>query len=337
MEMNMAGNKGALMLSRSDISSLLQIEDYIGAMEHAFETYSKQKRAGMIGLLHLETGRMEYHIKAGAMELNETYFGLKVNSSLFSEFAKKGIPKIKGLIILFEGENGYPLAILDSIEITIKRTGATTAVAAKYLARKDSQVLTVCGCGNQGSIQLESLLQVLPIKQVFAFDMDPQVASRFAHKMSELHGIKIEAVENLEYAAARSDVITTCTPSSKAYLLEDYIRPGTFIAAVGADSAVKQELDPKILVNNKVVVDILDQSATVGELHHAIEAGLLKKSDAHGEVGDVITGAIAGRSSDEEIIIYDATGTAIQDTAAAASCYQKAIQSGIGKYFNVFE
>jgi ornithine cyclodeaminase/alanine dehydrogenase-like protein (mu-crystallin family) len=155
--------------------------------------------------------------------------------------------------------------------------------------------------------------------------------------MSALYGIEIETIEDLEYAASRSDVITTCTPSSAAYLLQDYIRPGTFIGAVGADSVDKQELDPKILGNNTVVVDILDQSAAVGELHHAIEAGLLKKEDAHGEVGDVITGEIAGRSTDEEIIVYDATGTAIQDTAAAATCYHKANHAGIGKYFNVFE
>jgi len=103
-----------------------------------------------------------------------------------------GLPNIKGAIILFDGENGYPLAIIDSIEITIKRTGATTAVAAKYLARNDSRVITVCGCGNQGRIQLESLKEILPINRVFAFDRDINTVGSFVKRMSEKLSIDIE-------------------------------------------------------------------------------------------------------------------------------------------------
>ena len=328
---------GAIILSRSVLSSLLNTEDYIEAMEGAFASYAKTKKEGSVGLLHLETGRMEYHIKAGSLQLDETFFGLKVNSSLFSEVMEKKIPKIKGIIVLFEGTYGYPIAILDSIEITIQRTGATTAVAAKYLARSDSRVLTVCGCGNQGKIQLRALLKVLPIEKVYAFDMNYEAASNYAAHMTDELGINVEACRDIESAVSRSDVVTTCTPSHTPYLSAEHIKPGTFIAAVGADSAEKQELDENLVAESSVVVDLLEQSATVGELHHAIEKGLMAKDEVRGEIGDIIAGNSIGRKSPDEIILYDATGTAIQDTAAAALSYRKAVAAGLGTRLNLFE
>jgi len=328
--------KGTLLLKRSELSQLLQIKDYIAVMENAFGIYAKQKSYGT-GLLHLETDQVEYHIKAGGINLGKTYFGLKVNSNSFSGNKKTGLPNIKGAIILFDGENGYPLAIIDSIEITIKRTGATTAVAAKYLARNDSKVITVCGCGNQGRIQLEALKEVLPIRKVFAFDKDANAVAGYIKNMSAKLSLNIEPVENLKKAVQESDVVTTCTPSRQFFLPKEYVNPGTFIAAVGADSPEKQELEENLLVDNKVIVDILEQCSAVGELHHAIEAGLLTKEDVHGEIGDVIIGKIPARTSNNEIIIYDATGTAIQDTAAAATCFERAISAGAGRFINLFD
>ncbi len=125
-------------------------------------------------------------------------------------------------------------------------------------------------------------------------------------------------------------MIVTCTPARAPYLKRDYIRPGTFIAAVGADSPDKRELDPSILAEAKVVVDILDQSAGVGELHHALAAGLMTIEKVHGELGDVIAGRIPGRTSDDEITVFDSTGTALQDTAAAAAAYGEAVRRGLG-------
>ena len=244
-----------------------------------------------------------------------------------------------GAILLFDAQNGYPLAILDSIEITIKRTGAATAVAARRLARPDSRTVTLCGCGNQGRVQLESLRQVLPIERVYAFDADPAKAAAYAGEMSAKLSIEVEALveRDLEAACGRSDIIVTCTPSKRPFLMQRFVRPGTFVAAVGADSPDKQEMESGLLAGHKVVGDILEQCARVGELHHAIEAGLMRKEDAHGELGEVLLGKVAGRDSDEEIIVYDATGTALQDTAAAAACYRKALQEGQGTVVNLFD
>lgn len=320
---------GTLVLKREEISSLLTLADYITAVEEAFRMHA-EGRSLAPGLLHVDSHPGEFHIKAGGLKLERTYFGLKVNSSFFENRARYGLPNIQGAVILFDGESGSPLAVMDSIEITIQRTGAAVAVAAKYLARSDSLIATICGCGNQGRIQLMAVFQVLPITEAYAFDTNEKVARLYATEMSRALGIAVTPEPNLESAVQRSDVVITCTPSKEHYLLKNYVRPGTFIAAVGADSPDKRELEPTLLVGNKVVVDILEQCADVGELHHALDAGLVTEQDVHGELGEVVAGKIGGRTSEEEITIFDTTGTALQDVAAAVMAYKRAVEAGVG-------
>src|SRR6185436_13253009 len=127
------------------------------------------------------------------------------------------------------------------------------------------------------------------------------------------------------------DICVTCTPSKEYFLKREYVSRGTFIAAVGADSEDKQELDPALIGSNKVVVDLLEQCASIGELHHALNHGLLTKQEVHAELGEVITGKKAGRTSEEEIITFDSTGTALQDVAAAAIVYERAVSTNMGR------
>ena len=320
------------------MEELASLQDYISAMEQVFEMHSKGKSIGT-EMLHFDAANdLEFHLKAGGINLGDkTYFGLKINGASFHNMEKYGLPNIIGAILLFDGECGYPLAIVDSIQVTIMRTGATTAVAAKYLARKESKIATICGTGNQGRIQLQSIKEVLPLEKAYAYDMDFASSKAFSTEMSKKLDIEVIPVREVNDAASKSDVIITCTPSKKPYILADYIQPGTFIGAIGADSPDKQEIDEKLLVGNKVVVDILDQCAKVGELHHGIEKQLVTKDDVAGELGDVISGKVKGRSNDEEITIYDATGTALQDTAAAAMCYKKAVEKNLGIEINLYE
>lgn len=271
-----------------------------------------------------------FHIKAGLLELDRTYFAAKANANFPQNVKRFGLPLIQGVIVLCDGENGYPLALMDSIEITIQRTGATTAVAAKYLARPDSKIVTICGCGNQGRISLLALARVLPVEKVFAFDSDDAQAQSFARELAEELRIKVEAVRELENAVRQSDICITCTPSKQFFLKSDFVVPGTFIAAVGADSPEKQEIEPSLMRDNKVVVDILEQCASIGELHHALDAGVFTKKNVHAELGEVIAGVKPGRTSSEEIIIFDSTGMALQDVVAAALVYQKAVSMGKG-------
>jgi ornithine cyclodeaminase/alanine dehydrogenase-like protein (mu-crystallin family) len=196
-------------------------------------------------------------------------------------------------------------------------------------------VATICGCGNQGRIQLRALVKARPLERAFAFDSDYAQAQRFASELSNELRFEVEAVTDLAQAVGQSDICVTCTPSKDYFLRSEMVAKGTFIAAVGADSPDKQELDPALMQGNKVVVDILEQCATIGELHHALEKGLMTTADAHAELGEVIAGKKPGRASEEEIIIFDSTGTALQDAAAAAIVYEKALNEGQGMMLNL--
>lgn len=326
-------NSGTLLLSRADIASLVTLEDCIIAVEDAFRNHALGNSLGT-GLLHTDAPDGEFHIKAGGLNEPSPYFALKANAGFFRNAERFGLPNIQGLILLYSAENGRPLAVLDSLGITGKRTGAATAVAAKYLARPDSKVAAVCGCGTQGRVQLRSLTKVLRLDHVRAFSIVDGEAEQFASEMAVELGLVIEPVLSVEAAVSESDICVTCTPAKNFFLKREYVRTGTFVAAVGADSPDKQELDPRLVAGSKVVADLVEQSAAVGELNHAIDAGLMTEADVHGELGDIIAGSIPGRTSDDEVIVFDSTGTALQDTAAAILAYERALQSGRGQVFD---
>jgi alanine dehydrogenase len=324
----------SLLLTRSDVSSLLKFEKYVTVVEQAFALHAAGKTAKP-GLLHMELPEGEFHIKAGELKLRKQYFALKVNGGFFHNAQRFGMPNIQGVIVLFDGDNGYPLAVMDSREITGKRTGAATAVAAKYLAKPDSQTATIFGSGVQARIQLRALAAVLPIETVYVVGRNQSKLNDFQREMSKELGLRVE-VEEAATALKNSDVCVTCTPSRTPILNAQDVAPGTFIAAVGADSPDKQELDPELLRRNKVVVDLMDQCAEVGELHHALEQGM-RREDVHAELGEIILGKKPGRVAQDEIIIFDSTGTSLQDVASAAAIYEKALEAGQGKEFDFFK
>ena len=319
-----------LLLDRADIKSLLDLSDCITAVEEAFKAHALGQTLTP-GLLHVDAADGEFHIKSGGFTSPKAYFGLKANAGFFGNAERFGLPNIQGLILLYDAENGYPLAVMDSGYITIQRTGAATAVAAKYLARPDSTVATICGAGTQGHVQLRALTHVLPLEKAYTWDTDSARAEQFATEMSNELEISVEHAPDLAAAVAESDVCVTCTPSRCQFLDRGFVRPGTFIAAVGADSPGKQELDPHLLGDNIVVVDLLEQCVSVGALQHAIRHGLMTPESVRGELGDIVAGRVVGRSTDEEIIVFDSTGTALQDTAAAMLVYQRAVRARKGQ------
>lgn len=322
--------EGTLILGRGEVASLLSLAECIEAVEEAFRL-NEEGRGLPPGVLETLTEGGGFHIKAAGLKLaDRTYFAAKVNANFPQNMRRSGLPTIQGVIALYDGDNGYPLALMDSIEITALRTGAATAVAAKYLARPDSKVAIVCGCGVQGRVQLKSLAQVLRLEKVYAYDQDEDQSGRFASEMFEELRVEVIPVKDFPGAVGDSDVCVTCTPSRRPFLRREHVRAGTFVAAVGADNPTKQELDPGLMVSNKIVVDVLEQCAAIGDLRHALEAGVIRKSDVYAELGGIVSGRTAGRTSDEEIIIFDSTGTALQDVAAALIVYEKALRAGIG-------
>jgi alanine dehydrogenase len=328
----MSTTQGTLLLARADVAALLTLDECIAAVEEVFRQYGEGKVAppGVLGMAVAGGG---FHIKAAMLEQSVPYFVTKVNGNFFGNQQRFAMPSVQGLILLSDARNGFPLAVMDSVEITILRTGAATAVAAKYLARPDSRVATVWGCGHQGRVQLRALSRVLPLKHVYAFDLNESEALRFAEECSRDLEITVEAVREPAIAVRKSDACVTSTPAKRHFLDKDCVAAGTFVAAVGADNEDKQELDPQLMASNKVVVDILEQCARIGDLHHAIEAGLMGVGDVHAELGEVVAGRKPGRTSEEEITIFDSTGTALQDVAAAAVVYERAAKSGHGAQF----
>ncbi len=325
-----------LLLTRRDVANLLSITECMVAVENAFALYAdgKMMPPKVLGI-HVDNGG--FHIKAGVLVSDKTYFAAKTNANFPNNTIQYGLPTIQGVIVVCDGRNGRLLSLMDSIEMTILRTGSATGIAAKYLALPDAKVATICGCGNQGKISLKALMEVRKLEKIYAFDIDPLQAEKFVQEFSNEINIIAVTADELHDALIQSHICVTCTPTKKPFIHIEDIMPGTFIAAVGSDNEEKQELFSDLVVANKVVVDIAEQSATIGELHHAIKQGLTTIDSIHAELGQIITGQKPGRESDKEIIIFDSTGTALQDVAAAAIVYEKALINKIGTSLNFSE
>jgi alanine dehydrogenase len=318
---------GTLLLTRSDVAQLLSLDECIEAVEQAF-TMQHSSKTTIAGLSVSSGG---FHMKAATLEFDRPYFAAKVNANFPLNRMREGLPTIQGTIALCDAVNGYPLALMDSIEVTMLRTGAASAVATKYLARSNSRIFTILGCGTQGRVHLRALARVRKPEFVYVFDIDTTRAEQMAAEIKQELGIEIQASTGPIDAAVRaSDICVTCTPSKQTLLRKEWVKPGTFLAAVGADSEDKQEIDPQLMASSKVVVDVLDQCAAIGDLHHAITQGLMMRSDVHGELGEVVAKRIAGRESEDEIIVFDSTGSALEDVAAAVRVYRKAVSANRG-------
>ena len=318
-----------LVLTRQDVALLLDLDACMAAVEQAFRLYGEGKTS-QPGVLAVPVDGGGFHIKAGVLALGRRYFAAKTNANFPDNPSRHGLPTIQGVIVLADADRGTPLALIDSMEITTLRTGAATAIATKYLARPDAHSATIVGCGIQGRVQLRAVSAVRGLERVFAVDRDVAIAQRFAREMAAALGLDVQATADLAGAAGKSDVIVTCTPSRTPILGPDDVRPGTFIAAVGADHPDKQEIAPGLLAASRVVVDVIEQAATMGDLHHALVAGVLSRADVHAELGAVVAGQKRGRCSPEETIVFDSTGMALQDVAAAAAVYERAVQAGRG-------
>jgi ornithine cyclodeaminase/alanine dehydrogenase-like protein (mu-crystallin family) len=319
--------KPALLLTRSDVAQLLDLDSCITAVEAAFRLHGEGGATTGVLAVHVPGGG--FHIKAGTLRLSRPYFAAKTNAN-FPNNAVHGLPTIQGLILLADAEVGTPLALLDSMEITTLRTGAATAVAAKYLARPDARTVALIGCGNQGWVQLRSVCRVRRLTNARVYDRDRSRAEELARGLRTELGLEIEVSKDATSAARGSDIVVTCTSSHQPILTLGDVTPGAFVAAVGADFPEKQEIAPALLAASRVVVDVLDQAATFGDLHHAIAAGAMRREDVAAELGQIVAGRASVSPNGRDVIVFDSTGMALQDVAAAAAVYERAQASGRG-------
>lgn len=319
-----------LVLTRADIVELMRLGDYRAAAVDAFKAMA-EGRALSPPPLHIAADGGGFHAKGAHLRTHHgDYVALKLNGNFPRNPQQTGLPTIQGAILLSDAANGALLAVMDSIEVTLRRTAAATALAARFLARPDARTITICGCGDQGRAQLAALADELELTHVFAWDIDAVAARNFVGEMSPKFRFHVERAENLADATRRSDVIVCCTTGRAPFLDVDHVRPGAFVAAVGADSHDKSELTPQLMARGKLVVDVLEQCRSIGDLHHAIAAGAMAPEDVVATLAELAAGQKPGRTTDDEITIFDSTGTAVQDAAAAIRIYERAKATRLG-------
>jgi ornithine cyclodeaminase/alanine dehydrogenase len=319
------------ILTHTDVSTVLTMERAIHAVEQVMAAHGRSQVIAP-DLLHADAPRGEFHIKTGGVLHggDDGVFGLKANGGFFGNHTL-GLSNIVGIIYLADARTGCPIAVLDSVEISRVRTGAATAVAARRLARPDSAVVAVVGTGTQARTQIEALQHVLPIRRVRLVGRDPANTAARAAAFEAALGVEVEAVNSVSAALKNADILVTCTPSRKPLVQLGDVRPGLFIAAVGADSPGKQELAAALTASCTVVADVHHQCVHVGELQHPIQAGLMTPEQVHAELGAVLCGERPGRTRPEEVTLYDSTGTALQDVAVGFEVYQAACARGLGQ------
>lgn len=316
-----------LLLTRSDVAAVLDADSCIQAVEDGFRAHAEGRALGpaSLGVISAEGS---YHVKAAGMRGG--YFAAKTNANFPGNPGRHGLPTIQGVIALCDDSNGRLLAVMDSVEITIQRTAAASAVAAKYLARPDASVATLIGCGAQAAAQVRALGRVRKLVRVLAYDLDAKRVAVLVEQLSRDPDLAVAPATDIASALAASDIVVTCTTAKLPFLSRSLVRPGTFIAAVGADSPAKSEIEPELMAACTVVVDNLEQCADYGDLHHAIEACVMTKADVHAELSEVVAGRKPGRRDPQEITLFDSTGTALQDVAAATLVYERALAAGRG-------
>lgn len=324
-----------IVLTRADVADLMRPADYRRAVEAGFRAHAEGLGEAPAPMHVVGSDEGGFHVKGagfprGAVgDAGRSYVAVKINGNFPQNRARRGLPTIQGALVLCDGEDGSVLALMDSIELTLQRTAAASAVAAQRLARPDSACVTLCGCGDQALPQLRALCDVLPLRRAFAWDREPARAQALVAAAAALC-VPLTVATDLGEATRGSDVIVTCTTARTPFLGPEQVRPGTFVAAVGADSPDKSELQPALFRCATVVVDLLDQCLAMGDLRHAVAAGAFAPAEVHAELGEVVAGRKPGRIRDDEITIFDSTGTAIQDVASAALIFELARVRGVG-------
>jgi len=324
-----------LILREAEIRSLLDPHACIEAMERAFTAYSTgQAQLPSVIQLDVPENHGEIHIKAGHVRA-WPYYAVKIVSG-FLDNPKLGLAANAGMVVVFDAKTGETAAILlDKGFITDLRTAAAGAVAARHLSRKNVGTVAVLGTGGQARYQVEMLALVRPFSEVRIWGRDHHKAQRCVDdlgKCREIPPCNFAVTESIKEAVDGADIVITVTASREPLLRADWLKRGVTVIGIGSDAPDKQELDVAVLARaDKIVADSLPQCLHLGEIHHAVECGAIRKEKVHAELGEVTAGLKPGRTSDDEIIICDLTGIGVQDVAAAALVLERAKSTGVGE------
>lgn len=323
------------ILTEADLRALVSLDaEAIDCVEAGFAALATEAVA-MPPILRLDipAHRGEVDVKTAYVPGFES-FAIKVSPGFFNN-PKLGLPSLNGLMVVLSAKTGLVEALLlDNGYLTDVRTAAAGAVAAKYLAREDAGIAAIFGAGVQARLQLKALTLVRPIREARIWSRNAAKAEEAARELSAELGIRVSATRNGAAAALGADIVVTTTPSETPILDAAWISPGTHVTAMGSDAEHKNEVDPALVATASLyVADRLSQTRMLGELHHAIRAGLVSTHAPLAELGAVVAGRHRGRPSPEAITLADLTGTGVQDTAIATFALSRATASGAGTPF----
>lgn len=319
-----------LILDKKNIIGLVSIKKAIDCVENAFREYGMGKTQMPRKIyLHLDRYAGDFRAMPAYMERLDRCAIKWVNVHPGNK--RFGLPTVMAVIILSDPKNGLPLCVMDGTYATSLRTGVAGAVAAKYLARKDSEVIGMVGCGVQARAHLQALVELFNIREVKIWGRECSSVRGFIKDMKRLK-LKLVNVGRIEDCVRRSDIVVTTTPSKKPIVKLEWLKAGAHINAIGADAKGKEELDPRILKKAKVVVDSYEQASHSGEINVPLRKGLISKKDIYADIGEIVSGRKKVRRNLDELTVFDSTGLAIQDVAIADLIYKTAIKNKVGKW-----
>ncbi|MER9443177.1 cyclodeaminase [Mesorhizobium sp. M0136] len=323
------------ILTEAELRKIVKLDlDAVACVENAFRALATLPVA-MPPILRLDIPEHR-----GEVDVKTAYvpgidgFAIKISPGFFDN-PKLGLPSVNGMMVLLSSKTGLVEALLlDNGYLTDIRTAAAGAVAAKHLSRADSSVAAIFGAGVQAGLQLEALMLVRPITEARIWARDAAKAEAAADALSERLGIAVHAEPDAAKAAADADVIVTTTPSTEPLIKPGFVSAGQHITAMGSDAEHKNEIAPAILrMADLYVADSAKQTRRLGELHHAIAAGVMAADAEITELGHIIAGERHGRRSGSDITIADLTGTGVQDTAIATLARDRARAAKTGTIF----
>lgn len=327
-----------LLLKKEEVSRLICMKEVIGTVEEAYKAFNSDQvvQPDYIGIdLHSPRGDIDF--KLAYYKSNEV-ISMKASSGGFvNNPTAHGVPSGMGTILLFDARSCALICVMDGSLITGLRTGASGAVSVKALARKNAKKITSIGTGNQARMQIRAINEIMKIEEIHAWDRNPDTLSKYKTDIESEFGIPVIMANSKKEAVEQADILITTTRGKGSLVEADWVKPGTHIVAIGTDQQGKQELDPEIFRNAKVVVDSIEQCIGKGETWHPLNKNIITKDDIHGEIGEILLGKKPGRENDEEVTIFDSTGMAIQDNTTANKIYQNAIANNVGTAFEFFK
>lgn len=307
-----------IILNKKDVLDLLKMPEVIKVVEQAFKDWADGK-GDMPPKAYLTAENGDFRAMPASLPGAAGVKWVNVHPGN----PACGLPTVMATIIYNDPKTGFPLAIIDGTDITAFRTGATAAIAAKYLARQDTQSLGIIGAGRQAYTQIEAHTALFKFKNIKVYDPLQVIAQRL---IDSFPGLPLTEASLPETAGC--DIVCTLTPSREWFVKREWISPGAHINAVGADAHGKEELDPAILKAATVVVDDLRQASSAGEINVPISKGLYSENEVYGNLGEIITVRKQGRTDRQSITVFDSTGVAIEDIAVAKLLYEKALAAG---------